>query len=351
MASFLDRITTFVGTLASGPTLQPKSVVIKPERCKPDGCTGVTIAKDECYLRLTINELFLADARRAFVEYQPMVVSAISYIQGNEPITVPSVVGPSLLSRPTVELPQSLLLNDIDIAGPLPYRGGNITISLVLYRVRHTNYARDLLNVVEGVSKAIGPAADLGMLSKISGALLDGVESLLGLGDTEPVMGHRFTMSPVGPGGMKSFYAALVPSKSTTDDLSVDSGRLRIGDGAVPRPYSESDYILYNLSTHARRTDVSTLPFFGMYERAKRDAFRGGKESWAAAKATFSEVWQQMMTSPDLIPQQAEELFIEWKQALLAEKTRGDNFLAMSTTKSETEASAGIRRAAELLNL
>jgi hypothetical protein len=352
MVTLLDRITTFVETLACGPTLQPKSVIIAPERCKPDGCSGTTIAKDQCYLRLTINELFLSDARHAFVEYQPMLVSATSYIQGNEQITVPSVVGPSLLSRPLAELPQSLLLNDIDIAGPFPYRGGSLTISLVLYRIKHTNYARDLLHVVEGVSKAVGSAADLGLLSKVGGVLLDGVESLLGLRDTEPVMGQRFTMSPVGPGGMKSFYAALLhQSQSNLGEFSVDTSRLRIRNGAAVQACSESDYVLYSLSSHGRRSDVSTLPFYKMYERAKRDAFRGGTENWSAAKATFSEVWQQMMTSPDLIPGQAEELFAEWKEALLTEKKRGESFIAMSPTRSNAEASEVTRRAAALLEM
>ena len=204
MSELFSRISAFVQDLAAGPLQQPKSVTVPPANCLPPGSSGIDVVRDKCYLTLTVNELFLSEARKWWTQYQPMVVFATSFIQGDTTITVPAVVGPSLLEQPGQKLPQGLLLNNIEVAGPIPYRGGNLTVSVLLYRVQHTNHAKDLLKVVEGVSKAIGPAADLGMLTKIGGALMDGVGSLLALGDTEAIMGQRFTMSPVGPGGMKN---------------------------------------------------------------------------------------------------------------------------------------------------
>jgi hypothetical protein len=332
MTDLFKQITSFVQNLSVGPLLQPKAIIITPARCSPPGSSGADIQRDKSYITLTVNELFLANARKGWVNYQPMVVFATSFIQGNATITVPAVVGPSLFERPGQRLPQGLLLNDIEVAGPVPYRGGPLTISVVLYRLKHSNHARDLLQLVEGVSKAIGPTADLGMLSKVGGTLLDGLESLLGLGDTEPVMGQRFTLSPVGPGGVKTFYAALIDSGTPLmrETLSVDLGRLRSGNVPDTIPFTEADYVLYSLSAPTRRTDESTLPFYPLYERAKQNAFRGGEDNWKAAKATFSEVWQQMMVSPDLTFEQAEELFEEWKKQLLAEKQRGENQRTLS---------------------
>jgi hypothetical protein len=262
-ADVLKRISGFVQNLAAGPVLQPKAIIIPPLRCAPAGSSGVDVQKDKCYLTLAINELFLSNARKWFVDYQPMVVFATTFVHGNATVTVPAVVGPSLLARPGQQLPQGLLLNDIEVAGPIPYRGGTLTISLLLYRLRHTNHARDLLQLVEGVSKAIGPTADLSMLLKVGGTLLDGLGSLLGLADTEAVMGQRFTLSPVGPGGMKTFYAALIGTGGGSvlpDDLSVDQGRLRSSNGSNVAQFTSADYVLYSLSAPVRRTDESTLP-------------------------------------------------------------------------------------------
>ncbi len=333
MPELLSQISDFVQGLAAGPIKQPKAIIVPRENCLPAESSGIEIVKDKCYLTLTVNQLFLSEARKWWTDYQPMVVFSASFVQGGSTITLPTVVGPSLLAQPGTKLPQGLLLNNIEVAGPIPYRGGNLTISVLLYRVQHTNHARDLLKVVEGVSKAIGPAADLGMITKVGGALMDGVGSLLALGDTVPIMGQRFTMSPVGPGGMRTFYAGLMApgSDATADELSVDHGKLKTGIGADAQEFRDDDYVLYSLSAALRRTDESTLPFYPLFQRAKQDAFRGGEENWKTAKATFAEVWQQMIVSPDLIPEQAEELFADWKKQLLAEKAKGEEMGMLST--------------------
>jgi hypothetical protein len=353
MGDLFDRLGRFVQNLESGPVPLPKAMAFPPERCLPEGSAGMQFSQNHCYLTLTINELFLANARKGWADYQPMVISATSFIRQNTTVTVPAVVGPSLFEQSQLKLPSGLLLNDIDIAGPFPYKGGNITINLLLYRVRHSDYARNMLRLVEGVSKAIGPAADLSLLGKVGGTLLDGLETVIGLGETEPVMGHRFTISPVGPGGLRTFYAALIGDQAPPRDLlSVDHGRLRVGSGSQIAEFTASDYVLYSMFAPGRRTDETTLPFYGLYERARTDAFRGGEENWKAAKATLSELWQQMMLSADLTSDQAEELFEQWKQEIIAQRRLGEATREMSAGQ---QASAGsdmrTRVAAKILDM
>lgn len=330
MSDLITKLAAFVQKLSAGPVLQPKALILSS--CDQEGSqsSAASIEKEKCYLTLTVNELFLSKARQWWVKYQPMVIFATSFIKGNTTVTVPAVVGPSLLERQGEELPQGLVINDIDVAGPIAYRGGTLSISVILYRLERTNHARDLLRVVEGVSKSLGPSADLTLLTKVGAPLLDGLESLLSLDGTVPVMGQRFTMSPIGPGGMKTFFAALIgPAATLSEKLCVNQGRLRLAGGADP--FTLDDYVLYNLAAATRRTDEATLPFYPLYERALKDAFRGGEDNWKAAKGTFSEVWQQMLVSPDLIPEQAEELYEMWKAKLLEEKKRGENTRMLST--------------------
>jgi hypothetical protein len=333
MSDLFAQISCFIQSLAAGPLPQPILTIIPSNRCLPAGSAGVNVQKDKCYLTLTVNELFLSKARKWWVEYQPMVLFATSFVQGSTTVSLPAVVGPSLLAQPGQQLPQGMLLNDLEVAGPIPYRGGPIIINVLLYRLKHSDHARDLLQMVEGVSKAIGPAGDLGMLSKMGSTLLDGLGRLLGLGGTEPIMGQRFSLSPVGPGGIKTFYAALIDpgTRTTPDTLSVNQGRLQVANGSDTTPFISDDYVLYSLLSSLRRTDESTLPFYPLFQRAKQDAYRGGEDNWKAAKATFSEVWQQMMASPDLIPEQAVELFEHWKEELLVEKKRGESNRMLST--------------------
>jgi hypothetical protein len=334
MSDLFERMTGFVQKVAAGPVPLPKAIVIPPGQCLPSGCAGSVIAKDKVYLNLTINELFLANSRKGWTKYQPMVLVTTTCLHGDRMITLPAVVAPSLLTQHRQELPQGLLLNDINVVGPIPYRGGSLTINVLLYRVKHSDYAREMLRLIEGLSKTIGPAADMSMLTKVGATLLDGLESLFGLGDTEPVMGQRFTMSPVGPGGFRTFYAALMgPEAPPSDGFSVDYGRLRTTSGSGEMPFTAADYVLYSLSASEQRTDETMLPFYPLFLRAKRDAFQGDKD-WLAARATIAEVWQQMMLSPDLTPAHAEVMFEEWKTQLLAEKKRGENTRAMSVGRA-----------------
>jgi hypothetical protein len=55
----------------------------------------------------------------------------------------------------------------------------------------------------------------------------------------------------------------------------------------------------------------------------------------------LSEVWQQMIVSPDLIPEQAEELFEDWKNKLLADRVREKNYASSRSVKKHLQQSIG----------
>ena len=57
-----------------------------------------------------------------------------------------------------------------------------------------------------------------------------GLDDLLGMGETEPIAGHRIEFSPLRPGGFRSSLSALIDADDQTsvDKLMVDRGRLRL---------------------------------------------------------------------------------------------------------------------------
>jgi hypothetical protein len=345
----------FAGWLANGRIALPDVVAIPPAQCLPAGSAGADIGKDRDYFTVTINELFLSNARRGWATYDPMVLVTTSFLYGDKRISVPSVVGPGLLAQAGQRLPQGLVLQDTTVAGPYPYRGGPVAIALAFYRFRHQDYAQGLLQLVEGVSNAVGPAADMGILAKIGGPLLDGLNKLLGMGETEPIAGHRIELSPVRPGGFRTCFSALIDGDAdlSVPRLRVDGGRLlTVTDGGgAPQRYGEADYVLYSVSGSNRRDDEAMLPIYALYQRALQDAARGGEDAWKSAKATFAELWQQMILSPDLTRPQAAELFDAWKKDLLGARERGEDTRMMSANERARLADDRLQGAASVLDL
>ena len=333
MPGILDRLQDFSAWIACGKIALPDVVAIPPAQCSPPGSVGVDIVKDHDYFGVTINELFLSDARIGWATYDPMVVATTSFLYGDKRISVPSIVGPALLEQKGQKTPQGILLQDTTVAGPYPYRGAPVAISLVFYRMRHRDYAKDLLRLVEGVSSAVGPAADMALLSKVGGALIGGLDDLLGMGETEPIAGHRIELSHLSSGGFRTCYSVLFQgdARPSLSILRVEGGRLMASNGGgAPERYAAANYILYSVLRIERRDDERALPFYSLYERALSDAARGGAERWEAAKATFGELWQEMILSPDLSKGQAIELFQQWKKELLDARATGETTKLMS---------------------
>ncbi len=353
MSTVIDRVKDFAGWIAKGKIVLPEVVAIPAGQCFPAASVGDAVIRDRDYFSITINELFLIDARFGLATFDPLVVATTSFIYGDRRISVPSIVGPSLLKQDGKRLPQGVVLHDTTVAGPYPFRGGPVAISLVLYRVRHRDYAKDLLRLVESVWGAIGASADMGLLSKVGGPLIDGLDDLLGMSETEPIAGHRIELGPSKPAGFRTCFSALIDGNQTpvVDHLRVEGGRLRISTGAgESEKFTAADYVLYSVARSKARYDERTLPFYPIYERALKTAASGGDDAWKAAKASFAELWQQMITSPDLTKEQAHQLLAVWRSDLLRARDEGINNQEMSVTE-ESEVDEGVTGAAAVLGL
>lgn len=353
MSGIIDQLTDFAGWITKGKIALPEVVTIPENHCLPAESVGESIIRDRDYFSITVNELFLSDARFGLATYDPLVVTTTSFLYGDKRISVPSIVGPTLLQQAGKRLPQGIVLQDTTVAGPYPFRGGLVAICLVFYRVRHREYAKELLRLVESVCGAIGPSADMGLLSKVGGPLIDGLDDLLGMGETEPIAGHRIELGPTKPAGFRTCFSALIHGNENlkTQDLRVKSGRLVVSPDMGPsEKYTEANYLLYSVTKSEARDDERALPFYPIYERALKTAATGGDEAWKAAKASFGELWQQMIASPDLTRTQAHDLLEAWRKELLSARDRARNISEMSIG-SKSKNYEGITGAAALLEL
>jgi hypothetical protein len=318
----LDRLQDFATWAAGGKIPLPEIFSVPSKRCLPVGTVGADIEPDDSYVTIDVNELFLSKSRQLWVVNNPMVVVTTSFIYGGTYVSVPAIVGPDRLAKLGEQAPRGTVIHDTTVAGPYPYRGGSVAISVVLYRVPQGNYLDDMLQMVEGISSAMGASTDFGMLGKLGPSLLKGLEKLCGVGGAIPIAGHRIELSPTKPSGFRTCFAALITNTKdlATQDLWVDKARLRVTDSKGNLvPFEDADFVLYSVNATPRRDDISTLPFFTLFERAKVSASRRGEESWASAKATFGELLQQLTASADLTDQQARELKQKFRDVLLSE--------------------------------
>jgi hypothetical protein len=57
-----------------------------------------------------------------------------------------------------------------------------------------------------------------------------------------------------------------------------------------------------------KRTELTTLPFYPLWERVKRDAVVAKEDNWLTAKANMAALYESLVVSPDLTPKQADAL-------------------------------------------
>lgn len=332
MPDMFDAVKSAWDSLRKGTVATPLGSTI--DKCLPPESAGYAIKKDQMYFELRVNELHLAENREWLSVYDPMVVVVAEYDYGGERVARPAVLGPSQIrTDKTSDKPRhGVVLQDCLVVGPNPYRGGNVEISVSFYRVKRSDTARSLLRVIDNLSSALPGAGEMATVAKVGSALLDGVQGLLGLGDTVYLAGQRLSFTPSALDPLKACYSALVapPVPVDASQLTVNSKRLFLANGKEAQPYRGSDFVLLGLSGNVERGNESTLPFYAM----KMDALMAlgdGEEGVKRGKAAMITAYQQMRKSPDITARQAGELFDQWVKEFEIEMDRFEKLRSMPT--------------------
>jgi hypothetical protein len=273
-----------------------------------------------------------------------MVLIVSEFVYDGKDTVLPFVVGPSLLESYLKEVPHGVAITDTVVAGLHPYTGGKLAITIVLARVRRSSYAKQLLQFIEGVATAFPLGAAIQPHLKVARALIDAVDGLLSMTDTELVAGHRWEYNDgITPWLVPGYFALIARDEKEVDSesLKVVNGRLQHGDDHVSE-FRESDFVLYSLRALDRRRDFRELPFYDLQKQALVAAASPEDGSWERAKANLVAVYQQMLSSPDLTFSQAHELASNFKQDLVkVHDLKGSLVLGHPPDASEDRAGAG----------
>jgi len=332
-----DRITTFASKLASAPIPRVTALSFNDSGAQSDRGTR-ELQRNQEYFGLTINEIFLAKGREWWSSYDPLVYVCVDFAYGRERISVPMLVGPSALRgrlpANDMDLPHGFVVQDVRVLGPQVFRGGPVDVTIILYKVRRDDYAKQFLGFAESISNAIGIPAEISSVIKIGGTIVDAMEALLRIGDVEPIVGHRVGLNASPLTGLRTQSVALLAGECA------ESATARVVDGRLESrasgdAFRSQDHVLYSLWGMQYREVPDALPLFGLVDKMLECASAGDDDSWARAKSILVTLYQQMLISPDLTAKDADSLFDDYKQKIVRLREESKRVQLMSVGKQE----------------
>jgi len=355
MSNFFNIVEAIWDNLKAGEAKTRAHFAISRDHVDKGDQLGPRFEAGQHYFQIVINEMFLANQRQWFVNYDPMAFVASSYIYDKQLETLPLVVGPTLLQQFKQEVPLGMIFQNTPASALHPYQGGSLTLVIILNRLQRQNNAEKVLQVVESVSGAVDPTQAFSAYLTIAKTVLDGIETLLGLQQTIPVVGYRISINPVIGQVLEPTYFVLIDEDARLiqqNNFWVRDWRLYSGpDKNTAAPYHDHDFILFSIAQGTKREDERTLPFYPLWESTLDLAARPseGDFYWKEAKAQFNTLKRELLNSPDLTKPDSKRLRDQYFNELVDQRqeTLRDSTLAPQPLSG---AEAELRQMAEELD-
>jgi hypothetical protein len=315
-----NAFASIVSRLAAGANRDPTSARIPADHIlkRVSGSLqpaddGETLEAGAAYFVVTLERARLVHGRRWWSDVTPMVYIMASFTYGGTTCEVPVVLGPALLQAPGQSAPAKTIFRALPVAGPHPYVGGALDLTVVLYEVPMTNDAQRILESVGVVSSSLPIAPALSAYLPIAGAVVSGLGLLLDIGKTRPVMGCRHGTGDEDVLAAPGTFVVLADPKRRPEKLWLIDDELREGDTAeTAKVVDDVDYVLYRVRPVAKRDDARDLPFVrSLWERVVRQASDPADNSWTTAKTLLGTLFQELRLSPDVSRDQYAELYVE----------------------------------------
>jgi hypothetical protein len=308
-APLRDRLAAIVSAMATS-----RMPPVKEWRFDEAGARlprgGRRLQEGEDYVGVRLDGLHLAAGRQWWSTYDPLVYVEVEFQYGRERISVPRLLGPAVMKRQLPggleELPHGFSIRNLPVVGAIPYRGGPVVLTLVLYKTRHTNYSRAMLSFLETLSSATAVGGIAGPALQFGRVLTDAVDALFHMGETVPIVGHQVGLNVTPGEGLRAQTVALVSGEADEAGACVADGRLRRGDRD---DFDAFDHAVYTVWGSASPSPEAVLAFNPAFDRMNDEAALGTDESWQRAKAMLMAAYPALTASPDLLAPDAERLF------------------------------------------
>jgi|GEM_PF-1753922 len=335
--TYLKVIKDFWGNLIREERIQKHYSVIPKDNIIDDANPdGSPLNKNECYFRITLNNLYLKDRRNLWKESIPMVHSLLTFknVGKSEVTNIPQIIGSKEIANYGDQLDDVIDLNKV-IIGPVVYSGSPVEILLALFSVESKDYANIFLNLLGSLSDMVGGGSELKLALQVINPLKEGVEGLIGLGKIEPKIGLHDTIGF----NKGSFYGVVIDTKQNSDlenKLWVKGGRLFYRDPGFEKPiiYDKNDYFLFRFEWLDEREDWKSLTsIMSAYNIALEKT--GSKEE----ESTFNDFKKEVIKSVDLtLPDKGRIIqYLRDAQEIIkkmSEPVRADKKLKIATSYS-----------------
>lgn len=357
MKSMVEQWENIWERISKSSRQMPSRIAIPQDNVDEGEKLGTAIQPDNHYFQVRVNEMYLTYSREWFSKYDPMVFIVSEFIYDQKIETVPYIIGPMMIEKYGMRIPAGMVFSDTRVVGLHPYRGGGLTLSMVLCRVKREDYVQKFMRIVEKSASVIDFSTSLSTYVKVASVVLDGVESMLDLDDIQPLIGLRKQFGQDADDVIEPHYFALIDmpeSKLNAKELWVREGQLVYGKSLEDaKPFRDADYVLYSIISTPDRSDETILPFYPLWKRIVKEATKPDENSWGRAKGDMMSFYQNMVLSPDLTLKQADILNDKYvnEMILLHKKAVDMAVLGPGEEKEISKVDSKLRQATKILDL
>jgi hypothetical protein len=267
------------------------------------GGTGAHLEPNRSYVVVRLVEMYLGTTRLLWRKFSPLVHGFTSYdADKSEEHTV---AGPGQLQELGDANLDRVMVFNTRLAGPRPYRGGDVTLLAGLYSVPREDAATALVTTIGAIAGLAGPGA--AAIPQVAEVLKKGVDSVLGLGDTKLRLGVSDTFVATDGRVRTGYHVGIGAPRNEvpTAELFVNNGRLVRGPSATAgTEYRGLDYFLIRIEAPDRRVDWPGLPGLGQFEERFSRVLADSQLSEADRTSALGEIWREftetLATSPYL---------------------------------------------------
>jgi hypothetical protein len=249
------------------------------------------------YVVVKLSSMFLKDSRVLWLKLSPLAHGVVTMWGRTTPRTDTAVIGPAQFGDlSAAPADRSVVLNQ-RLAGPAVWRGGDLQVAAGLFAVPKDQAASALLDTVGQLAALALPGLKAGV--EIAGVVKAGVEGLIGLDGTKPVLGVKDALgdpatAPAGTEAAPCVLAAIATpaAEVSFDRLWVREGRLWEGKSAdALAVYERKDHLLVTIERGPARQDWRGLPRLVPHEAAFDAVLRATDLAKDAAAARLNDLF------------------------------------------------------------
>lgn len=310
-------LRSILSSLKHGDVALPTLIRVPDKNVLVDGYAPELFEVGTHYFTVRSNMLSLQHSRNWFTTWQPMLVSVVEFRYGGSEISVPFVVGPSMLKpRTDVEVPLATVFAGTEVVGVHPYAGDRLAVTMLLYRVKHDDYAKKILDVAQQIAGAFDLSTVLTQYLRVAGAVEGAIDSILGAKDTTPVLGYRIEFNPNAADVFRPGYFALLTGETLSSErLWVRDHMLLTGDTEDAARAPREDAVLFSITGSTTRNDVANLPWFRpLWQQLVRAASTGTVDGKRAVKAHLAYLYENLMLSDDVARAEVATLYAAFEK-------------------------------------